>query len=223
VVHTRTIDGRTLTFGHSGWLWRNAYLLYDRETDSLWHHATGIAMSGPMRGRRLPRIPSTAIMTFAAWCAEHPDTLVLAKPTDPNLPVETDGYAPRNRTLAFGLALHVSGAPRFYPYGTLPDVGAVEDEFAGVPLVVVRDARAALALAFDRRVDGTAVSFDVVDAAGAHPRLRERGGRREWFLRSGAAVSGTGAAAALRPLPATPFEEGAWTAQNPGGSIRRRP
>jgi hypothetical protein len=220
VVHAREVDGRTLTFGHSGWLWRNSYLLYDRETDSLWHHATGIAMSGPLRGTRLARIASTALMTFDAWRTEHPTTLVLAKPEDPRAPVERDLYADRNRTVAFGLSLELPGGARLYPCEAIGETACVEDEVGGVPVVVVRDAASGAALAFDRRVGGVALSFDVDARTGARPLLRERGGARAWSLRSGAPVEAT--AERLCPLPATPFERNAWMLQHPAGSVWRR-
>jgi hypothetical protein len=223
VVHDRRVDGRALTFGHSGFLWRNAFLLYDRETDSLWHHATGAAMSGPMRGKRLARFDAVAVMTYAAWRAEHPSTLVLVKPTETKLDVDADVYDLRNRQVAggFGLALELPGAQRFYPFDALPTTGAVEDEVDGTSVVVVRDAAARVARAFDRRVDGVALSFDVAPGPESRPTLRERGGTRAWFLRSGAPVPGTGAAAALCPLPATEFEGNAWTLQHPRGVVRR--
>jgi len=217
VVHARELDGRTLTFSHSGWLWHNAFLLYDHQTDSLWHHATGIAMSGPLRGRRLRRIPTTAIMTYGAWCAEHPATLVLAKPLDPKRPVETDLYAERDRRLELGFALELPGAARFYPFHAMGRLDALEDEFGGRSVVVVRDAAARFALAFDRSVGGSVLSFDV--ERGERPVLRERGGRRAWYLRSGAPVPGSGADTALVPLPGTPFESQAWELQHPDGSI----
>jgi hypothetical protein len=100
---------------------------------------------------------------------------------------------------------------------------AVEDEVAGVPVVVVRDAEAATSRAFDRRVGGAVLSFTVEKGDGTRPMLRERGGRRAWWLRSGAPSEGDPAAPALRPLPATPFERNAWTAQHPAGSVWRRP
>ena len=220
VVHERTAKGRVLTFGHSGWLWHNAYLLYDRETDSLWHHATGIAMSGPLRGTRLARYDDTALMTFAAWRAEHPGTLVLAKPADGQAELDRDVYADRNAARRFGLAVELPGASRFYPLTALAELDAVEEDVGGVPLVVVRDVRAAQARAFDRRVGGRALSFDAVP--GERPLLAERGGPRRWYLRSGTAVPGSGAESDLCPLPATAFEAEAWALQHPAGTIWRR-
>lgn len=219
VVHERTAEGRVLSFGHSGWLWRNAYLLYDRETDSIWHHATGVAMSGPLRGTRLARYDDTAVMTFAAWRGEHPATLVLVKPAEAR-DTDRDVYANRNATVRFGLSLELPGASRFYPLSALAELDAVEDEFAGVPVLVVRDVRASQVRAFDRRVGGRSLSFDVVP--GDRPLLRERGGSREWYLRSGNAVAASGAESDLCPLPATAFEANAWTAQHPDGTTWRR-
>jgi hypothetical protein len=221
VVHDRRAAGRVLTFGHSGWLWHNAYLLYDRETDSLWHHATGIAMAGPLRGTRLSRYDDAAVMTFAAWRGEHPGTLVLAKPADAPPEIERDVYSDRNATRRWGVAVELPGAARFYPLTALADLDAVEEEVAGVPLVVVRDVRAAQARAFDRRVGGAAVSLEAVP--GERPLLVERGGRRAWYLRSGTAVAGTGAESDLCPLPATAFEADAWALQHPRGTTWKRP
>ena len=220
VVHDRTAAGRVLTFGHSGWLWHNAYLLYDRETDSIWHHGTGTAMAGPLRATRLRRYDDTTITTFGAWRGEHPGTLVLAKPAQGQPALDHDVYADRNTTVRFGLALELPGAPRFYPLTALADLDAVEDEVGGVPVVVVRDVRAAQARAFDRRVGGRALSFEAV--AGERPLLRERGGTRAWYLRSGTAVTGSGADADLCPLPATAFEANAWALQHPTGTTWRR-
>lgn len=220
VVHERTSAERVLSFGHSGWLWHNAYLLYDRETESLWHHATGIAMSGPLRGTRMRRYTDTAVMTFAAWRGEHPATLVLAKPASGPAEMDRDVYADRNSTRRFGLSLELPGASRFYPLSALNDLDAVEETVGGVPVVVVRDIRAGEARAFDRRVGGAALSFEAV--AGERPLLRERGGRRAWYLRSGTAVTDSGAEGDLCPLPATGFDEAAWALQHPEGTKWRR-
>lgn len=134
-MHTRNLDGRVLRFGHRGWLWHNAFLLYDHGTDSIWHHQTGRAMSGELRGRALGRVPS-ALMTYGAWLEEHPGTLVLPKPGDPAIPVDTDSYASRNATLQVGLGVEVPGAERLYPLPRLAGHGLVEEDLAGVPLVV---------------------------------------------------------------------------------------
>ena len=60
-------------------LWRDALIMYDRATHSLWSQVNGKAVAGPMKGRRLDEIPSE-LTTWNKWKKRHPDTLVLAKP-----------------------------------------------------------------------------------------------------------------------------------------------
>lgn len=227
MVHVREIDGKPARFGHSGWLWFNAYLLYDDETGSLWHHLWGTALSGPRKGTQLRSLP-TQMMTFAAWRAEHPDTLVLAKP-DPAVDarrMDTDPYAARNRTVAFGYGIDVDapsgGVSRFFAFGTMPG-GIAEDDVGGVPVVVVKDPAATTGFAFDRRVGGRTLSFAWdTSGADARPVLVERGGRRRWFARSGAPAPGPGSNTTdhppLQPVQGTVWEDSAWHLQHRRGS-----
>ena len=59
-MYRREVEGRELTFGVSGKLFKNALVMYDRETRSLWSHFSGEALSGPMKGRRLERAAASA-------------------------------------------------------------------------------------------------------------------------------------------------------------------
>lgn len=228
MVHVRRIEGappsaagaaaRVPTFGHRGWLWNNAFLLYDRETDSVWHHLTGRAMAGPLRGARLARLPTT-VTTWDAWRSEHPGTLVLPRPPQgPNgEPTARDVYAERNARLRFGFGLDVGGAARLYPFAALGDGRPVEEVVGGVPVVVAFDAAGGTAYAYDRRVGGRTLSF-AGDTAGApaRPVLRERDGSGAWFLRSGRPVSGVGPP--LRGLTGSRWEAMAWRLQHPHGT-----
>ena len=70
--------GTTYTFGSSGLLFRSNKLMYDHQTNSLWHHLTGEPVVGPLAsgGIRLRVLP-VVITTWKEWRAEHPDTRVL--------------------------------------------------------------------------------------------------------------------------------------------------
>jgi hypothetical protein len=61
-VHSRIldIDGRmtNLDFGHEGVLYRQSFIMYDKQIDSKWNHSTGLAMSGKLAGRELRILPS---------------------------------------------------------------------------------------------------------------------------------------------------------------------
>ena len=79
MVHDRRIGERELTLGVSGKLIDGNLVMYDRETDSLWHQASGSAVEGELSDQRLAELPSEQwrITTWKEWRAEHPDTQVL--------------------------------------------------------------------------------------------------------------------------------------------------
>jgi hypothetical protein len=72
-IYDRSIDGRVLTFANSGALWRDTLVLRDRETGTYWSAATGVALSGPLAGRRLEAVAAT-YTTNEAWQRSFPTT-----------------------------------------------------------------------------------------------------------------------------------------------------
>ncbi len=79
---TRLPDGRTLTFGSSGLLYRSNKLMYDENTLSLWSNLTGEPVVGALVGReiRLKVLPLT-VTTWKDWRARHPETTVVSLDT----------------------------------------------------------------------------------------------------------------------------------------------
>ena len=75
----RRAGDRTLSFGVSGLVYNGAFLLFDRETESLWSAFLGRAVAGPLAGRSLERV-RVRQETAAAWTARFPETKVLAPP-----------------------------------------------------------------------------------------------------------------------------------------------
>jgi len=73
-VYDRTYYGRPFTFGCSGytyaspeiWDGRDSFLLWDRETESLWLPATGAAVSGQMKGEAL-KVLDEALWSQTTW------------------------------------------------------------------------------------------------------------------------------------------------------------
>lgn len=78
-MYVRRVRGKETTFGVSGALWRDALVMYDRDTESYWSQVNATAISGEMKGETLEEIPSM-VTTWGEWKAAHPDTLVLQKP-----------------------------------------------------------------------------------------------------------------------------------------------
>jgi hypothetical protein len=80
MVFNPMVKGDQLEFGVSGLLYNNDLLMYDRNTNSLWSQMEGRAISGPLKGARLERLP-VEHTTWRTWRERHPSTLVLSGDT----------------------------------------------------------------------------------------------------------------------------------------------
>ena len=78
-AYRRRVDGRSLQFGVSGLVYTSNFLLYDRQSESLWSQFLGTAISGPLARRTLERVRIRQ-EPFALWLKRHPNTRVLARP-----------------------------------------------------------------------------------------------------------------------------------------------
>ena len=155
-------DGRLGTelyrFGTSGLLYRSNKLMYDRNTGTLWDQFTGEPVWGRLVGTelRLDSLPVT-IMTWGAWRAAHPESMVLDIETgferdygsgvayaayndDPglwfNAPLADDRLAQKDEVYV----VRVEGALTAYPIALLAERGVIADIVGSVPLVVVATA-----------------------------------------------------------------------------------
>jgi hypothetical protein len=74
-VYSPTVDGKLEKFRLVGMDHYNA-MFEDETTQSWWRQVSGEAITGPLKGKQLPEIPSQQ-MTLAAWLSEHPDSFIL--------------------------------------------------------------------------------------------------------------------------------------------------
>jgi hypothetical protein len=118
LVFDRRLDGRPRRFGVSGLWHQSDLLMFDRESESLWSQITGIAISGPARGRRL-RLLRSRIESWEAWRKRHPDTRVLSTRTGHK---RTYGVSPYgDYALSDRLFFDQSPDPRYHP--KMPTLG----------------------------------------------------------------------------------------------------
>jgi hypothetical protein len=77
-VYSRRIDGRTLTLAPSGWTYKRTFVLYDRETETLWYpYDQGLkGIQGKYFQRWLPVVES-ADTRWEAWRTKHPRSKIL--------------------------------------------------------------------------------------------------------------------------------------------------
>lgn len=79
-IYDRTLDGEVVSLGTSGYVYDNAFVLYDRRTDSLWWPKDeGLtAITGPLTGKVLKRSPESLERTaWGKWQRRHPATQVV--------------------------------------------------------------------------------------------------------------------------------------------------
>ncbi len=82
IPYESVVDGRHVTIGTSGFLYRSNKLMFDEETRSLWNTFEGVPVVGPLVGSGL-RLRHRAVVTttWAEWRRRHPETTVLSLET----------------------------------------------------------------------------------------------------------------------------------------------
>jgi hypothetical protein len=77
-VYSREIDGRALTLSPSGWTYDRTFVLYDKETGSLWFPDDDglLAIQGEYFGQRLPKVLFEDTV-WSKWSEEHPESTIL--------------------------------------------------------------------------------------------------------------------------------------------------
>ena len=82
-MYSREIDGKALTLSASGWVYKNTFVLYDYETESLWYHMEGddglTCISGAFADRRLPEFQSNRLR-WHEWAPLNPGAKYLRAP-----------------------------------------------------------------------------------------------------------------------------------------------
>jgi hypothetical protein len=194
------IDGRRLRFHLSGINNQN-FLMTDEQTGSWWQQASGEAVCGPLKGRRLDLVSYEEI-GFADWRREHPRGRVL-RPDDgtpwrefskdweaqtARLPVTVparSGDVLKPRDVVVGVRL--LGMARAYPLAALQKQSPVQDAVGGVPILLVVGEDGRSVRAFERTLDGRELSFFA--RPGISSRLVDSETGSEWSF-AGEAVAG---------------------------------
>jgi hypothetical protein len=79
-VYSREIDQEILTLSASGWTYRDTFVLFDYQTESLWYHLSGTdgltCISGFYKDRKLDEFIS-AFIRWDEWLSANPDSKFL--------------------------------------------------------------------------------------------------------------------------------------------------
>lgn len=223
-------EGKPLTLGVSGKLWRDALVMFDRETRTLWSQVLGQAVAGPLEGIALEEVPSQ-VTTWKAWKVRHPDTLVLVKPplrrssyseyhSNPGTigvlgSENPDGRLPV-KMLVFGF--EVEDTPVAVPLVLLEDAPVLGLVAHGQPLMIVSPPEESVALAYRRVVDGQTFDFEASEHDGSFA-LRDRQTGSIWSWESGESLAGELVGRRLEPYPGISVFWGVWARYHPGSEV----
>lgn len=77
-MYSRVLNGKLLTLAPSGWTYKRTFVLYDKESLSLWYPVRDglVGISGEHLDEFLPRLNSVSTQ-WRWWVDDHPDSKVL--------------------------------------------------------------------------------------------------------------------------------------------------
>ena len=200
-------------------LWKDALVMYDRESETLWSHFNAKAIHGPLKGMQLQ--PYSAIhTTWGQWKRLHPGGQVLSKRSvlggtegrnnvykgymaDPNR-LGIFGRRNPDRTLpgkehVFGLTLPEARVA--YPFRYLSRLPLAHDTVGDEPILVVFVAPEATAVAFSRRVHGKTLEFTQLHQVDGDWVMEDSSTGSRWQALKGEAIAGPLQGSRLSPLP----------------------
>ena len=202
-MYGREINGQEHTFGVSGKLIKNALVMYDHQTNTLWSQFLRQGIKGELAGTELEVIPVTQT-TWAAWLELHPDTLALDK--NGRYSSESyNGYYSGGRAGVIGEAhvderlntkemvvgVDVGGNTKAYPFKTLAQLQVVNNTFSGNDILVFFDRGTGTALVYDRNVGGRDLTFRIEgEPSGVQTILIDEETGSTWSAFTGRAIDG---------------------------------
>ncbi len=193
LVFDRNVAGRMLDFGTTGRLRHSDLLMYDRQTESWWQQAVGVAIVGELLDTELEFVPANTF-SWEMVRSLHPDVLVLSRDTghrrdygrNPYVGYDDPGGSPipgfftadedrRMPAMERVVALDI-GDGWAVGFSPLSEVRVVNDEVEDMPFAVVWKPGASSAL------DGRQVSSgrDVGQTAVFDRHLADRTLTLEW-------------------------------------------
>lgn len=141
----------------------------DEQTGTYWQQITGLAISGPLAGHRLPLVHADEL-TFALWRTEHPDGTVLN-----DVPRYAASYAPKTWDVRMAkapvvisyaqaglkprdlmLGIQAFGASRAFPYAAVLKEKLLQDRIGSEPIMLVVGSDNRSVRVFRQRIPGVA-------------------------------------------------------------------
>jgi hypothetical protein len=224
-VYTREAYGRELELAVSGKLYKDALVMFDRATGTLWTQLDGKALRGPLAGAQLTEVPAMQT-TWKVWKQLHPDTLVLRKPGALRGSVYQGYFQDPSKRGLFGtrgdarlggkdkiVGVHEANDAVAVPQALLEKKNVVQFVLAGKPVVVMY-AQSDTPAVYRAVVEGKTLSFRA-EKRGAELIVEDTETGSRWSPLEGKAVSGALEGKRLERMPYLHSFWYAWSAYRP--------
>ena len=172
-VYSPMVNGKQETFRLVGMDHFNA-VFEDATTKSWWRQATGVSITGPLKGYALKEFPSSQ-MTLDTWLRQHPNSLVMKpdtlfmdryfrledydKGTMRSDLVRRDNASWQHNSWIVGVANSYSS--KAYDWNDLLQKRIIQDSVDKMPILVTIENDSASFHVYDRRIDNTPVNFRI--------------------------------------------------------------
>jgi Protein of unknown function (DUF3179) len=228
----RDVDGRRLTF-HLAGINNQNFLMRDEETGTYWQQISGVAISGPLKGRQLTLVFSDEL-TFRTWKAEEPGGMVLkpvlqfaseyeAKDWDVRMKraptvIQFPEHGMKSRDLILGI--QTSDASRAFLYDRVIHERLVKAYVGAQQVVIVVGPDGQSVRAFGDQIPGTDGVPDFYRLAADKPGvlMMDSSTGSEWNFQ-GCAVSGKAKGACLERISMLKDYWFNWRNYNPATTI----
>lgn len=194
--------------------------MYDYQTDSLWSHLVGAAVTGPLKGEKLRPLQSM-FTQWDTWRKLYPTTKVLNNgrssiftlrdPYESYYRSSDTGIIPtrlsdkRIYPKEYVIGLVFNGKAKAYPFSALSRQPVVNDAFEEVPLLIVFDEETTTGMIFKRKLDGKTLTFKKTSMSIKKGFfLFDDASRSVWEALAGTAIEGPMRGKKLEALPTTP-------------------
>ena len=167
---------------------------WDHETESVWSQPWGMAIAGPLEGTRLGLIPA-GIVPWAAWQAEHPETLVLDLPD----------YRGSRFSSDFVIGIALGEYAKAYPFEMASEEAVLNDNIGDFPIVLLVDADTKAVHSFLRNTKDRDLEFTLKEG-----KLVDLQTGSSWDASRGIAVGGPLRGEVLQRVPYITSFDWAW-------------
>ncbi len=228
----RNIDGMDLRF-HLAGINNQNFLMRDEQTGSFWQQINGLAISGPMKGRRLVLVSSDEI-SYGIWKREQPAGSILE-----DAPAYAKEYVPSDWDVAMAkvptvlnyaqpgikprdlmVGVHQGEAARAFPFDSIVKEKLIQDLVGTLPIIVLIGPDNRSVRVFEQRIPGRAgiPQFYRVPETKSGALLMDAETGSEWNFQ-GCAISGVSSGTCLVPVDAIKDYWFDWKNYNAGTTV----